>query len=69
MSDRSVADRLIWTGSGLPEVALVTVDGGGHTMSGPDLVFPLFLGCVNRDFSAIEEIWRSFSREMAVPDF
>jgi len=61
--DNSVAERMVWTMNGRPEVALVTVDGGGHTIPGPALAFPFFLGPVNRDFSAIDEIWRFFSRE------
>ncbi len=60
--DGSVADRMVWAAAGRPEVILVTVDGGGHTIPGPGLAFPYFLGPVNQDFSAIEEIWRFFSR-------
>lgn len=65
--DGSVADRRVWAAAGRPEVALVTVDGGGHTIPGPGLAFPYFLGSVNRDFPAIEEIWRFFAREIAAP--
>lgn len=61
--DRSVAERMVWTMNGRPEIALVTVDGGGHTIPGPEISFPFFLGNVNRDFSAVDEIWRFFSRQ------
>ena len=64
--DGSIAERTVWSMPGRPEVALVTVDGGGHTIPGAGLQFPHFLGPVNQDFSAIEEIWRFFSREMEV---
>jgi polyhydroxybutyrate depolymerase len=63
--DGSVAERMVWTVTGRPEIALVTVDGGGHTIPGPGLAFPFFLGAANQDFSAIDEIWRFFSREAA----
>jgi polyhydroxybutyrate depolymerase len=62
--DDSFAERMVWSAPGRPEIALVTIDGGGHTIPGPGPEFPLFLGSVNRDFSAIEEVWRFFSREM-----
>jgi polyhydroxybutyrate depolymerase len=65
--DGSVAERMVWTANGRPEVALVTVDGGGHTIPGPGLAFPFFLGSANQDFSAVDEIWRFFSREAAAP--
>ena len=61
--DGSVAERMVWTMNGRPEVALVTVEGGGHTIPGPGLAFPFFLGPVNRDFSAVEELWRFFIRQ------
>ena len=69
VGDGSVAERMVWTATGHPEIALVTVDGGGHTIPGPGLSFPFFLGATNQDFSAIDEIWRFFSREAAAPAF
>lgn len=47
---------------------LVTIDGGGHTIPGPNLYFPIFLGQVNRDFSSTEEIGRFFTRQMTGED-
>jgi polyhydroxybutyrate depolymerase len=64
--DGSFAERMVWSAPGRPEIALVTIDGGGHTIPGPGPEFPHFLGPVNRDFSAIEEVWRFFAREMEV---
>lgn len=66
--DGSVANRMVWSETGRAEVALVTVDGGGHTIPGPGLAFPRFLGAVNRDFSAVDEIWRFFSRQSTATD-
>lgn len=62
LDDGSVASRTVWTGPGRPEISLVTVYGGGHTI--PGLRFPRFLGRTNRDFSAVDEIWRFFEREL-----
>ena len=69
VDDGSVAERMVWTMTGRPEIAFVTVDGGGHTIPGPGLSFPFFLGSVNHDFSAIDEIWRFFSRESETSSF
>jgi len=62
--DNSVATRIVWTDPGLPEISLITVHGGGHTIPHPDQQFPRFLGPVNRDFSVVDEIWRFFQREV-----
>jgi len=65
--DNSVATRMVWADSGLPEISLITVHGGGHTIPNPEHQFPRFLGPVNRDFSAADEIWRFFQRELDRP--
>jgi polyhydroxybutyrate depolymerase len=62
--DGSVATRIVWSGQGRPEVSLITIHGGGHTIPHPDKPFPRFLGPTNRDFSAADEIWRFFQREL-----
>lgn len=62
--DGSVATRMVWADPGRPEVSLVTVHGGGHTIPLPEQPFPRFLGATNRDFSAADEIWRFFQREL-----
>ena len=66
--DGSVATRMVWSGQGRPEISLITVHGGGHTIPHPDKRFPRFLGPTNRDFSAAEEIWRFFQREIDRPE-
>ena len=66
--DNSVATRMVWADSGLREISLITVHGGGHTIPHPKQQFPRFLGPVNRDFSAADEIWRFFQRELDQPE-
>ena len=66
--DDSVAERMVWSAPGQAEIVLLTVEGGGHTIPGPGLEFPRFLGPVNHDFSSIDEIWRFFSREITATD-
>ena len=63
-ADNSVATRMVWADSGLAEVSLITVHGGGHTIPNPKQLFPRFLGPTNHDFSAADEIWRFFLREL-----
>lgn len=49
-----------WSGGEAP-VALVTIEGGGHTWPGGSQYLPAFLvGTVCRDFDATEEIWTFF---------
>ena len=62
--DESVATRKVWADAGRPEVSLITVHGGGHTIPDPQVGFPRFLGPTNRDFVAPDEIWRFFQREL-----
>jgi len=65
--DNSVAIHTVWTGEERPEVGLIAVYGGGHTIPHPVTEFPRFLGPVNRDFVAVTEIWRFFERELGRP--
>ena len=62
--DDSVAIRQIWSDASGPEIGLITVYGGGHTIPHPTARFPRFLGPVNRDFKAVEEAWRFFQSEL-----
>ena len=66
--DGSVATRIVWTDPGQPEISLITVHGGGHTIPHPYKRFPRFLGRTNRDFSAADEVWRFFQRELDRPE-
>jgi polyhydroxybutyrate depolymerase len=60
--DNSVAIHTVWSEDGRPEVGLIAVYGGGHTVPHPVAESPRFLGNVNRDFAAVDEIWRFFER-------
>ena len=62
--DRSIAMHSVWSDQLRPEIGLITVHGGGHTIPHPTAEFPRFLGPVNRDFNAIDEIWQFFQREI-----
>jgi polyhydroxybutyrate depolymerase len=65
--DDSVAIHTTWAGENRPEVGLIAVYGGGHTVPHPVAESPRFLGAVNRDFTAAAEIWRFFERELSRP--
>jgi len=62
--DDSVAIHSVWSDGSRPEVGLIAVYGGGHTIPHPEAEFPRFLGSVNRDFVAVDEVWHFFEREM-----
>jgi polyhydroxybutyrate depolymerase len=65
--DNSVAIHTVWSGADRPEVGLISVYGGGHTIPHPVAESPRFLGPVNRDFVAVDDIWRFFERELERP--
>ena len=65
--DNSVAIHTVWSGEDRPEVGLISVYGGGHTIPHPVAESPRFLGPVNRDFVAVKEVWRFFERELDRP--
>jgi polyhydroxybutyrate depolymerase len=66
-ADDTVATRQVWAGEGLPEVALITIHDGGHTIPHPVKTFPRILGRTSHDLSAAEEAWRFFQRQVAPP--
>lgn len=51
-----------WTAPGRPEVTLVTIVGGGHTIPQPDATFPPVAGPHSGDLDTPAEAWRSFAR-------
>lgn len=57
-------ERLTWDGAGLPEVSLLTVHGGGHTIAQTKFQFPEIYGATNADLNSLEEIWNFFARQM-----
>jgi polyhydroxybutyrate depolymerase len=62
--DGTVATRQVWTAVDWPEVALVTIHGGGHTIPHPRKEFPRVLGRTSHDVPAAEEAWRFFRRQL-----
>lgn len=62
--DGSVASRRVWSAPGRPETGLITIHGGGHTIPNPRYRMARLLGATNRDFSAVAESWRFFSRQL-----
>lgn len=62
-SDPTSADRIVWNDTGKPEVVLVRVNEGGHTIPHPRLVYPANTGRINRDLNGLAEIWEFFARQ------
>jgi polyhydroxybutyrate depolymerase len=62
--DGTVATRMVWSADERPEVDLITIHGGGHTIPHPVKAMPRILGRTSHDISAAEEIWRFFHRQL-----
>lgn len=60
LDDDSHVDVQHWREPGRSPVALYRIEGGGHNVPHPDMVWPRFLGNSNRDFNAPEAIWTFF---------
>jgi polyhydroxybutyrate depolymerase len=60
--DGSTAEQRVWDDGPGPPVALLRIEGGGHSFPNPRFRFPRFLGPTNADLDAAEEIWRFFAR-------
>lgn len=63
-ADGTVATRMVWTASDRPEVDLITIHGGGHTIPHPAKAMPRILGRTSHDVPAAEEVWRFFRRQL-----
>jgi len=61
-ADGTSAIRWSWRSDARPDVVLIAVDGGGHTVPHSRGSFPRLLGRTSRDFSAPREIWGFFER-------
>ena len=62
--DGTVASRRVWSAGDRPEVDLITIHGGGHTIPHPVKAMPRILGRTSHDVPAAEEIWRFFRRQL-----
>jgi polyhydroxybutyrate depolymerase len=56
-SDPTSVDRTVWNDSDKPEVVLVTINEGGHTIPQPKM------GPTNKDLNGLVEIWEFFARQ------
>lgn len=65
-ADGTVATRQVLAMPGRPEVALITIHGGGHTIPHPSKRFPRIFGRTSHDLSAAEEAFRFFLRQRPV---
>ncbi len=63
-ADGTVASRMVWSTEDRPEVDLITIYGGGHTIPHPVKTMPGILGPTSHDVPAAEEIWRFFRRQV-----
>jgi polyhydroxybutyrate depolymerase len=62
-SDPTSVDRIVWGDAGKPEVILVRINEGGHTVPQPKIVFPSNTGRTNKDLNGLVEIWEFFARQ------
>ena len=58
--DASTVDVALWRQRGLKNVALYSVNGGGHNVPHPQLKTPKLLGGTNQDLVGAEAIWAFF---------
>ncbi len=66
-SDPTSVDRTVWNDAGKPEVVLVTVNGGGHTLPIAKFstvsIMGVQLGQATGDLDGPAEIWEFFARQ------
>jgi len=63
-SDGTVASRMVWSSDERPEVDVITIHGGGHTIPHPVMSMPRIFGRTSHDVPAADEIWRFFRRQL-----
>ncbi len=63
-ADGTVASRRVWSAGDRPEVDLITIHGGGHTIPHPVKTMPRILGRTSHDLPTAEEIFRFFQRQL-----
>lgn len=62
-NEQSYVERFTWSADSLPEVSLLKVAGGGHTIPQAKFKFPEMYGATNSDINSLEEIWKFFERQ------
>jgi polyhydroxybutyrate depolymerase len=63
-ADGTVASRMVWSVDERPEVDVITIHGGGHTIPHRLKSMPRIFGRTSHDVPAAEEIWRFFRRQL-----
>jgi len=59
--DDTSVESVVWSAPGKPEVALISLVGGGHTMPHKELSLLPVLGRTSHEFDTAELIWAFFS--------
>ncbi len=62
--DGTWLERLMWVRPGQPDVSLLTVHGGGHSLPNLRSSFPAIVGPTSRDVSGAEVIWAFFEKNL-----
>jgi polyhydroxybutyrate depolymerase len=62
--DGTRLEQLTWIRPGQPDVSLVTVHGGGHSLPSLRTSFPAIVGPTSKDASGAAMIWAFFERYM-----
>jgi polyhydroxybutyrate depolymerase len=64
-SDGAWVETHVWGDEGHPQVELITVHGGGHTLPHPTAPFPVeIVGRTCRDVNGAEMIWKFFAQQL-----
>lgn len=63
-ADGTVATRMVWSADDRPEIDVITIHGGGHTIPHPQMAMPRIFGRTGHDVPTTDEIWRFFRRQL-----
>ncbi len=64
VGDGTWLERLTWRRPDQPDVSLLIVHGGGHTLPNPRASFPAIVGRTSKDASGAELIWAFFEQHL-----
>jgi polyhydroxybutyrate depolymerase len=63
-TDGTVATRMVWSAGDRPEVDVISIHRGGHTIPHPLMTMPRIFGRTGHDVPTADEIWRFFQRQL-----
>ena len=66
--DGTTVESTVWSTPGKPQVILITVVGGGHTIPHPRYRMPRIVGRTSHEFDAAGLIWAFFSQAELPPE-